>query len=122
MSVAIDRALQETVERGRTGRLQYALETALLATLYYGAAKLGYTVNFSGPVAAIVWLPAGVGIAYLYLRGLSLWPGVLVGDLLANDYTALPIGSALGQTVGNVLEVLIAAAALRRLSRRGSPL
>lgn len=119
MSVAIDRTLQETVERGRSARLQYTLEIALLATLYYGAAKLGYTVNFSGPVAAIVWLPAGVGIAYLYLRGLSLWPGVLVGDLLANDYSALPIGSALGQTVGNVLEVVLAAWLLRRLDRDG---
>src|SRR6185437_11929963 len=47
------------------------------------------------------------------------WPGVLVGDLLANDYTALPIGSALGQTVGNVLEVVLAAWLLRRLDRDG---
>src|SRR6478736_1279753 len=115
MSVAVDGALQETIERGRSGRLQYAVEIALLATLYYGAAKLGYTVNFSGPVAAIIWLPAGIGIAFLYLRGLSLWPGVLVGDLFANDYTALPIGSALGQPVGNVLEVVLAAWLIRRL-------
>ena len=73
--------------------------------------------NFPGPVAAIVWLPVGVGTAYLYLRGLRFWPGVLVGDLFANNYSALPIGSALGQTVGNVLEVLLAAFLLHRLSR-----
>ena len=51
------------------------------------------------------------------------WPGVLIGDLLANNYSALPIGSALGQTVGNMLEVVLATVLLlRRLVRRGSPL
>ena len=56
-----------------------------------------------------------------YARGRD-WPGVLIGDLLANDYSVLPLGSALGQTCGNVLEVLIATLLLRRLVRHGSPL
>ena len=88
-----------------------------LAGLYYAAAKTGYLLEFAGPVAAIVWLPVGVGIAFLYLGGLRYWPGVLIGDLLANDYTALPIGSALGQTCGNMLEVILAVLLLRRLVR-----
>ena len=95
------------------------LEIGLLAALYYGSAKLGYELGFSGPVAAIVWLPVGVGIAYLYLRGLAFWPGVLLGDLLANDYMRLPVGTALAQTVGNVLEVVLAAYLLRRAARSG---
>ena len=103
----------------RERALRYTLEIGLLAALYYGSAKLGYELGFSGPVAAIVWLPVGVGIAYLYLRGLAFWPGVLVGDLLANDYMKLPLGSALAQTVGNVLEVVLAAYLLRRAARSG---
>src|SRR3954471_8758369 len=94
----------------------------VLAGAYYGAAKLGYVLEFSGPVAAIVWLPAGVAIAFLSLGGLRLWPGVLLGDLLANSYSVLALGSALGQTVGNVVEVLVAALLIRRLLVRGSPL
>jgi signal transduction histidine kinase len=94
----------------------------VLAGLYYGSAKLGFELQFAGPVAAIVWFPAGVGIAFLYLGGLAFWPGVLIGDLLANDYQALPFGSALGQTVGNMLEVIVAVVLLRRLVPRGSPL
>src|SRR4051812_1195649 len=70
----------------------------VLAAAYYGAAKLGYELEFAGPVAAIVWLPAGVAISFLSLGGLRLWPGVLVGDVLANDYALLPLGSAFGQT------------------------
>jgi signal transduction histidine kinase len=110
--------LGRRVER-REGALRFMLEIGLLAALYYGSAKLGYELGFSGPVAAIVWLPVGVGIAYLYLRGLAFWPGVLLGDLLANDYIKLPVGTALAQTVGNVLEVVLAAYLLRRAARSG---
>jgi signal transduction histidine kinase len=101
---------------------RYVGGVAALAALYYLAAKLGYELEFAGPVAAIVWLPAGVAIAFLALGGLRFWPGVLIGDLLANDYAALPLGSALGQTAGNMLEVLVAALVIRRLTARGSPL
>jgi signal transduction histidine kinase len=102
-------------------RTRYPLTLIAVAAAYYGAAQLGYGLDFAGPVAAILWLPAGVGIAFLYLGGLRYWPGVLVGDLLANDYTSLPVGSALGQTAGNMLEMFVAAALLHRLCR-GDPL
>src|SRR6201984_1583670 len=94
----------------------------LVVAAYYGAAKVGYELSFAGPVAAIVWLPVGVGISFLYIGGLGLWPGVLVGDLLANDYSALPWGAALGQSCGNLLEVVTATILLPRLGWRGSPL
>jgi signal transduction histidine kinase len=103
-------------------RARYLLRVIALVGAYYGAAHLGYEFEFAGPVAAIVWLPVGVGIAFLYLGGVSLWPGVLVGDLLVNNYSALPTGTALGQTCGNVLEVLVAAVLMRRLVAQGSPL
>ena len=77
---------------------RYVLGVLALALLYRGAAQIGYALQFAGPVAAIVWLPVGIGVAFLYLGGLRYWPGVLIGDLLANDYGALPLGSALGQT------------------------
>jgi signal transduction histidine kinase len=102
--------------------LRYVLGVVVLAASYSGAAQIGYALDFAGPVAAILWLPVGVGIAFLSLGGLRFWPGVLLGDLLANDYTALPLGSALGQTSGNMLEVLVAALLIRRLLQRGSPL
>jgi signal transduction histidine kinase len=105
---------------GVSGR--YVAGVLALAGAYYAAAKVGYELEFAGPVAAIVWFPAGVAIAFLSLGGLRFWPGVLIGDLLANDYSALPLGSALGQTLGNMLEVLVAALLIRRLLARGSPL
>jgi signal transduction histidine kinase len=98
------------------------LATLGLTAVYYAAAQIGYALEFAGPVASVIWLPAGVGIAFLSIGGLRLWPGVLLGDLLVNDYGALPLGSALGQTCGNVLEVLLAAWLIRRAMRHGPPL
>jgi integral membrane sensor domain MASE1 len=85
---------------------------------YYAAAHLGYALRFAGPVASIVWLPVGVGIAALYLVGPQFWPAVVVGDLLVNNYSTLPAGSAIGQSFGNLLEVLTAALLMRRFAAR----
>jgi len=114
------------VDRGRGVRIvlsgRYVFRLAVLVGLYYGSARLGYALEFSGPVAAIVWLPVGVAVAGLSLYGLELLPGALVGDLLANQYTTVPLGAAIGQTIGNMLEVVVAALLIRRLLLRGSPL
>ncbi len=104
------------------GPVGYLLRLAVLVALYDGAAQLSFHLEFAGPVAAIVWLPVGVGIAFVYFAGLPFLPGVLIGDLLANDYGALPLGSAIGQTCGNVLEIAVAILLIRRLARRGPPL
>jgi signal transduction histidine kinase len=103
-------------------RGRYPAQVGALAITYYVAAQVGYALEFAGPVAAIVWLPVGVAISFLYLGGLGLWPGVLIGDLLVNDYSALPVGSAAGQTFGNLLEVLVATLLMRRLIPRRAPL
>jgi signal transduction histidine kinase len=95
---------------------------AALALAYWAAAQVGYALDFAGPVAAVLWLPVGVGVSFLYLGGLRFWPGVLIGDLLANDYMTLPLGSALAQTTGNVLEVVAATLLMRRLLRGAPPL
>jgi len=125
MSEAIferDSGARQWIGRVAYAPIRYPVGLIVLAVLYYAGAKTGYLLEFAGPVAAIIWLPVGVGIAFLYLGGLRYWPGVLIGDLLANDYTALPVGSALGQTCGNMLEVILAVVLLRRLVRNKSPL
>lgn len=100
----------------------YLPSVGVVVVLYYAAAHVGYAFEFAGPVAAIVWLPVGVGIASLYLLGLRLWPGIVVGDLLVNNYSALPVGSAIGQSFGNLLEVVIAVVLLGALVERDAPL
>jgi signal transduction histidine kinase len=102
-------------------RVRYAAGVLSLVVLYYATAHLGFALEFAGPVAAIVWLPVGVGIAFLYLGGAQFWPGVLIGDLLVNNYSALPAGVAVAQTCGNLAEVVGAAVLMRYLIGRVSP-
>jgi signal transduction histidine kinase len=94
-------------------------EIALLAVAYYGAAKLGQTLRYTASVSAI-WPPAGLGIAALYLGGLRLWPGIFLGEVLVNselllDNASFPLGSLMGQQLGNMAEVIVGAWLLRRL-------
>jgi len=103
-------------------RVRYVLGLLVLVALYDGAAQLSFAVGFAGPVAAIVWLPVGVGIAFLYLGGLRYWPAVMAGDLLADNYSTLPLGSGIGQSCGNLLEVVVAVIVIRRLTRNRPPL
>ena len=96
----------------------YLLAVVALAAVYYGAAKLGLRLAYLDGAVTALWPPVGVGIAALTLFGLRLWPGIVVGDLLAADYST-PLGTVLGQTTGNTLEVLVAALLLRRLVGAG---
>jgi signal transduction histidine kinase len=103
-------------------RLRYPTKLLALIGAYYGAAQLVFALEVAGPIAAIVWLPVGIAIAFLYLGGLSLWPGLVIADLLVNDYGAGPVGTALLQTCGNLLEVVVAVLLLRQLVPDGAPL
>ena len=105
-----------------TSGRRYAADLLLLVAAYYAAAHLGYALEFTGPVASILWLPVGVGAAFLYLRGPALWPAVVIGDLLVNNYSKLPLGSAVCQSFGNLLEVVVCAVLLRRLVTPERPL
>ena len=103
----------------RSSSVRYMGGVILLAVAYYGAAKVGQTLRYTGSVAAI-WPPAGLGIAALYLWGLRWWPGVFLGELLVNGEllagdTALPLESVLGQWAGNMAEIVVGAVLLRRL-------
>ena len=100
----------------------YLLRCVLLVGAYYAAAHVGYALRFAGPVASVVWLPAGIGIAALYRLGLRFWPALVVGDLLVNNYSALPVGAAIGQSFGNLLEIVIGAVLLRQVTARHAPL
>jgi signal transduction histidine kinase/integral membrane sensor domain MASE1 len=107
--------------RSRRGSLGlYASSVALVALAYYLAGRLGLELAYLDGAVAVLWPPAGLGLAVLFLYGLRLWPGIVIGDLLLADFST-PTGTVLGQTVGNTLAVVAAAALLRHLTGgRGS--
>jgi signal transduction histidine kinase len=93
--------------------LRYLAGVLVLAAAYFVAGRASLALQYEGPVAAI-WLPVGVGAAALYLGGLRWWPGVLMGDVVLAD-PAQPLGSALGITAGNMVDILVIAVLLRLL-------
>src|SRR5215471_2526277 len=101
--------------------LRYLGGVTLLVGLYYGAAKVGFALEFAGPAGAVAWLPVGVAAAFLAVFGLSYWPGALIADLLVNHEIALPIAAGVGQAIANVLEVVLIAWLIRRRWKESSP-
>ncbi|HEV3377245.1 MAG TPA: MASE1 domain-containing protein [Thermoleophilaceae bacterium] len=106
-------AAMSATRHGRAAR--YAMGVALVAGAYYLAGRLGLELAYLDGAVAAVWPPAGLGLAVLFLCGIRLWPGIVAGDLLLADFST-PLGTVLGQTVGNTLSLVIAAVLLRRLT------
>src|SRR3954466_11502014 len=101
--------------RTDTGHIwSYLVGVLLVAGTYYAAAKIGLRLAYLHGSVTALWPPVGVGIAALVLYGPWLWPGIVLGDLLVADFSS-PLGTVLGQTAGNTLEVLVVALLLRRL-------
>jgi integral membrane sensor domain MASE1 len=102
--------------RGRGSWKPYAAKIAVLAGVYYGAAKLGLNLAFASPSVTAIWAPTGIALAAVLLWGYRVWPGVALGALLANGWTGVPFYTVLGISVGNTLEALAGAYLLRELA------
>jgi len=103
----------------RVPSLEWVAGVLFLGAAYWGAAKLGQTLQYTASVSAI-WPPAGLGIAALYLWGLRWWPGIFLGECVVNGelllaHHHLPLGSLVGQQLGNLAEVIVGAWLLGRL-------
>src|SRR4051795_5447521 len=97
------------------GLVLYALAIALVAVAYYLTGRIGLELAYLNGAVAALWPPAGLGLAVLFLWGLRLWPGVVIGDLWLGDYSS-PFATVLGETAGNTLPLVVAALLLRRLT------
>jgi len=70
---------------------RWVAETLAVAAAYVVAATLRFLFPFTEQGASWVWLPSGVALAALLLRGRSLWPGVALGAFLSSvlaDHTS----------------------------------
>ena len=96
-------------------QLAYGAELVALALIYVLAARAGLKLDAVAGFATLVWAPSGIALAALLVRGYRLWPGIMLGALVANLLNGAPIPVAAGISVGNTLEALAAAYALRRI-------
>jgi signal transduction histidine kinase len=96
--------------------LRYVGAVGGVGAIYWLAARAGLQLAYLHGTVAALWPPVGVGMALLILYGLRLWPGIVLGDLAVAEFSQPP-GTVLGQTVGNTLEILIAAILFLRLAQ-----
>ena len=92
----------------------YLLTVALLAGLYFVAARVGLRYASIGHSVSLVWPPTGLALAALVALGYRYWPGVAIGAFLANAATPVPLAAAAAIGLGNTLEALLGAYLLRR--------
>lgn len=102
------------------GYLKQFLVIVIVASIYFGAARLGLSLAFIHENVSPVWPPTGVAIAALLLLGYRIWPGILLGAFLANLFTPVPVATAGGIAVGNTIEALAALFMLRALAFHNS--
>src|SRR3954453_18122907 len=91
----------------------YVAAVGCLAVTYYLAGKVGLELAYLDGAVAALWPPAGLGLAVLFLGGVRLWPGIVIGDLWLGDFST-PFATVLAQTVGNTVALVVAALVLRR--------
>ena len=101
----------------RPGVLTQAIELTVLFAAYVLSARLGLMISPVSGFATLVWPPTGIALAALLLRGLRLWPAVMLGAVVANVWSGASVGVAVGIGIGNTLEALLAVFLLARVSR-----
>ncbi len=93
----------------------YATKGGVLAAIYVVVARLSLLLDPVGHFASWVWPPTGLALAVLLLFGPRLWPGIAVGAAVANVWQGAPLPVACGIALGNTLEAVLGAYALRRI-------
>ncbi|PWU08425.1 MAG: hypothetical protein C5B50_29535 [Verrucomicrobia bacterium] len=97
----------------------------VLAAVYMFAAKFGEAFSIPQLRVSPLWPPAGLALAGLLLFGLRLWPGIVIGALLAS-VTSVALGSltpglriilSVGVALGATLAAVSAAWLTQRFAR-----
>ncbi len=83
--------------------------TVVLAAVYFGTSKLGFTMASAAEQVTVVWPPTGIALAAILLFGYRVWPGIALGALLTNYTADEPFATACGIALGNTMEALAGA-------------
>ena len=100
-------------------RAAWIAEIALIAALYVVGAHLRLFFPFTEVGASWVWIPSGISLAALLLRGTDRWPGVALGALVSAALTRLAL--AVGAAGGRCLRDRRSAAGRRRCCAGAAP-
>ena len=90
---------------------------ASLAFLYFAVGKFVQRPATPNHSVTAIWLPAGISLAAVLLRGHRVWPGVFLGTFLLSVNITGTIALSFGFGLGNTLETLLAAHLINKSAR-----
>jgi signal transduction histidine kinase len=97
-------------------RAHAAVLNLALAAVYVVVARLGLRIDAVSGFATLVWPATGLSLVALLLFGRRVWPGIALGALVTNLSIGAPPAVACGIALGNTLEALAGAWAMKRLT------
>ena len=87
-----------------------------MAVLYASSGLAGQFIAGDGHGVSLLWPPTGVAVAALFIWGLRLWAGLVLGSVAVNIWLGSSTIVAMGISLGNTIGPLIVAALLQRLN------
>ncbi len=101
--------------QARRADVAYAMQLLVLTVAYVVTGKLGLSISPVGGFASLVWAPTALSLVALLVGGIRLWPAVAAGAFVINLWNGAPplMAGAIG--LGNTLEAVVGAAAVRRV-------
>ncbi len=98
-------------------RLAPAAEFLVIAAAYVVFGVLRLVFPFTAHGASWIWLPSGVALAVLLLRGRNRWPAIAVGAFIASYLTDAIVWSAVVAAIYAPCEALLATVIIERGGR-----
>jgi len=87
----------------------------LVAIAYAGVAAISLALAIPPGYASAIWPPAGIALAAWLAFGGAIWPGILLGAVIANlGVIGTPVPVALAIGAGNAAEAIVAGLLIRR--------
>jgi PAS domain S-box-containing protein len=88
------------------GRVRHRvwLDAVVFGVLYGIAARLGLAYSSVAPNVTLIWAPTGISLFVFLRRGPRLWPGIVLGDLIANAGTGASWLAIAGISAGNLVQ------------------
>jgi len=87
---------------------------AFVALVYFVVGKIGLRPTTPNHSVTAIWVPAGISLAALLLRGYRAWPGAFLGAFLLSIAITGSISISLPIAAGNVLTALLATYLINR--------
>lgn len=111
---------QKLIPLQQKGFWRYFAVVSILATAYFGAAKIAFSILDLDIDPSPFWPPAGLALAILIVEGRMVWPGVALGSFFFCRSLDIPEIAAFGIAIGSTVQAVVGSELLHKMRFRPS--